>query len=40
MDQAAALPRVRATLAEGKVHTHCFPGTRVLDVSTHIFAIQ
>ncbi len=24
---------VRATLAEGKVHTHCFPGARVLDVS-------
>ncbi len=24
---------VRATLTEGKVHTHCFPGARVLDVS-------
>ncbi len=24
---------VRATLAEGKVHTHCLPGARVLDVS-------
>ncbi len=23
---------VRATLADGKVHTHCFPGARVLDV--------
>ncbi len=23
---------VRATLAEGKVHTHCLPGARVLDV--------
>ncbi len=27
---------VRATLAEGKVHTHCFPGARVLDVSAQI----
>uniref|UniRef100_A0A9J7YSM7 SGNH hydrolase-type esterase domain-containing protein n=1 Tax=Cyprinus carpio carpio TaxID=630221 RepID=A0A9J7YSM7_CYPCA len=27
---------VRATLAEGKVHTHCFPGARVLDVSAKI----
>ncbi|XP_050953629.1 uncharacterized protein LOC127155467 [Labeo rohita] len=24
---------VHATLAKGKVHTHCFPGARVLDVS-------
>ncbi len=30
---------VRATLAEGKVHTHCFPGVRVLDVSVQIPAI-
>uniref|UniRef100_A0A671PPP0 Uncharacterized protein n=1 Tax=Sinocyclocheilus anshuiensis TaxID=1608454 RepID=A0A671PPP0_9TELE len=30
---------VRATLAEGKVHTHCFPGARVLDVSAQIPAI-
>ncbi len=30
---------VRATLAEGKVHTHCLPGTRVLDVSAQIPAI-
>ncbi len=29
----------RATLAEGKVHTHCFPGARVLDVSVQIPAI-
>ncbi len=27
---------IHATLAEGKVHTHCFPGARVLDVSTQI----
>ncbi|XP_058618386.1 uncharacterized protein LOC131531568 [Onychostoma macrolepis] len=27
---------VRATLAEGTVHTHCFPGARVLDVSEQI----
>ncbi len=27
---------IRATLAEGKVHTHCFPGARVLDVSAQI----
>ncbi len=27
---------VRATLTEGKVHTHCFPGARVLDVSAQI----
>ncbi len=27
---------VRATLAEGKVHIHCFPGARVLDVSAQI----
>ncbi len=27
---------VHATLAEGKVHTHCFPGARVLDVSAQI----
>ncbi|XP_050957877.1 uncharacterized protein LOC127158978 [Labeo rohita] len=30
---------VRATLAKGKVHTHCFPGARVLDVSAQIPAI-
>ncbi len=30
---------VRATLAEGKVHTHCFPGACVLDVSAQIPAI-
>ncbi len=30
---------VRATLAEGKVHTHCFPGARALDVSAQIPAI-
>ncbi|XP_059407944.1 uncharacterized protein LOC132142244 [Carassius carassius] len=30
---------VHATLAEGKVHTHCFPGARVLDVSAQIPAI-
>uniref|UniRef100_A0A9J8CQB7 SGNH hydrolase-type esterase domain-containing protein n=1 Tax=Cyprinus carpio carpio TaxID=630221 RepID=A0A9J8CQB7_CYPCA len=30
---------VRATLAEGKVHTHCFPGARDLDVSAQIPAI-
>uniref|UniRef100_A0A8C1MMX7 SGNH hydrolase-type esterase domain-containing protein n=1 Tax=Cyprinus carpio TaxID=7962 RepID=A0A8C1MMX7_CYPCA len=30
---------VRAMLAEGKVHTHCFPGARVLDVSAQIPAI-
>ncbi|KAI2647459.1 GDSL lipase [Labeo rohita] len=29
----------RATLAKGKVHTHCFPGARVLDVSAQIPAI-
>ncbi len=28
-----------ATLAEGKVHTHCLPGARVLDVSVQIPAI-
>uniref|UniRef100_A0A9J8AG05 SGNH hydrolase-type esterase domain-containing protein n=1 Tax=Cyprinus carpio carpio TaxID=630221 RepID=A0A9J8AG05_CYPCA len=27
---------VRATLAKGIVHTHCFPGARVLDVSAQI----
>ncbi len=27
---------VRATLAEGKVHTHCLPGAHVLDVSVQI----
>ncbi len=27
---------VRATLAEGKVHTHCFPGAHVLDVSAQL----
>ncbi len=27
---------VHATLAEGKVHTHCFRGARVLDVSAQI----
>ncbi len=31
---------VRATLAEGKVHTHCFPGARVLDVSVQIPTIM
>ncbi len=30
---------VRATLAEGKVHTHRFPGAHVLDVSAQIPAI-
>ncbi|KAI2649330.1 GDSL lipase [Labeo rohita] len=30
---------VRATLAKGKVHIHCFPGARVLDVSAQIPAI-
>ncbi len=30
---------VRTTLAEGKVHTHCFPGARVFDVSAQIPAI-
>ncbi len=30
---------VRAMLAEGKVHTHCLPGARVLDVSVQIPAI-
>ncbi|XP_052425443.1 uncharacterized protein LOC127968337 isoform X1 [Carassius gibelio] len=30
---------VRATLAEGKVHTQCFPGARVLNVSAQIPAI-
>ncbi len=30
---------VRATLAKGKVHTRCFPGARVLDVSVQIPAI-
>ncbi|KAL0147008.1 hypothetical protein M9458_057532 [Cirrhinus mrigala] len=30
---------VRATLAKGKVHTHCLPGARVLDVSAQIPAI-
>ncbi len=30
---------VRATLAEGKLRTHCFPGARVLDVSAQIPAI-
>ncbi|XP_058633534.1 uncharacterized protein LOC131541657 [Onychostoma macrolepis] len=30
---------VRATLAEDKVHTHCFPGARVLNVSAQIPAI-
>ncbi len=27
---------VRTTLAERKVHRHCFPGARVLDVSAQI----
>ncbi len=27
---------VRATLAEGKVHTHCFPGALAVDVSAQI----
>ncbi|KAL0150972.1 hypothetical protein M9458_053699 [Cirrhinus mrigala] len=30
---------VCASLAKGKVHTHCFPGARVLDVSVQIPAI-
>ncbi|KAL0199122.1 hypothetical protein M9458_007662, partial [Cirrhinus mrigala] len=30
---------VRATLAKGKVHTHCFPGACVLDVPVQIPAI-
>ncbi len=30
---------VASLLAEGKVHTHCFPGARVLDVSAQIPAI-
>ncbi len=30
---------VRATLAEGNVHTHCFPSARVVDVSAQIPAI-
>ncbi len=30
---------IRATLAEGKVHTHGLPGARVLDVSVQISAI-
>ncbi len=30
---------VRATLDKGKVHTHCFPGACVLDVSAQIPAI-
>ncbi|KAL0156966.1 hypothetical protein M9458_048212, partial [Cirrhinus mrigala] len=30
---------VHATLAKGKVHTHCFPGARVLNVSAQIPAI-
>ncbi len=30
---------VRATLAEGKVHTHCFPGASVLNVSAQIDTI-
>ncbi len=30
---------VHATLAEGKEHTHCFPGARVLDVSAQILVI-
>uniref|UniRef100_A0A9J7ZP40 SGNH hydrolase-type esterase domain-containing protein n=2 Tax=Cyprinus carpio carpio TaxID=630221 RepID=A0A9J7ZP40_CYPCA len=30
---------VRATLAEGNVHTHCFPGAHVLNVSAQIPAI-
>uniref|UniRef100_A0A672JVK4 Uncharacterized protein n=1 Tax=Sinocyclocheilus grahami TaxID=75366 RepID=A0A672JVK4_SINGR len=30
---------VRTMIAEGKVHTHCFPGARVLDVSAQISAI-
>uniref|UniRef100_A0A9J7XS98 Uncharacterized protein n=1 Tax=Cyprinus carpio carpio TaxID=630221 RepID=A0A9J7XS98_CYPCA len=33
------LRHVCATLAEGKVHTHCFPGAHVLDVSAQIPAI-
>ncbi len=30
---------IRAMLAEGKVHTQCFPGAYVLDVSVQISAI-
>ncbi|KAF7705584.1 hypothetical protein HF521_020870 [Silurus meridionalis] len=30
---------VRATGAKGKVHTHCFPGARVLDVDAQVPAI-
>ncbi len=30
---------VRATLAEGKVHTHCFLGARILNVSAQIPAV-
>ncbi len=35
----SVIRHVRATLAEGKVHTHCLPGARVLDVSVQISAI-
>ncbi len=27
---------VRATLSEGKLHTHCFPGARFLYVSVQL----
>ncbi|KAK3542574.1 hypothetical protein QTP86_030521 [Hemibagrus guttatus] len=30
---------IRATAAKGKVHTRCFPGARVLDVSAQVPAI-
>ncbi len=33
------IQHVCATLAEGKVHTHCFPGAHVLDVPVQIPAI-
>ncbi len=38
-DAVIIVQHVRATLAEGKVHTHCFPGARVLDVSAQRPAI-
>ncbi len=38
-DRDSIVRHVRATLAEGKVRTHCFPGARVLDVSAQIPAI-
>ncbi len=30
------IQHVRATLAKGKVHTHCFPSARIIDVSAQI----